>query len=67
MTIKAASLAFIVAVFVALVPAGATAAGGGISPSCSPGCSSGWYQVPVVPYWNDQVVAGAVELEPVAE
>jgi hypothetical protein len=47
MTIKAASLAFIVAVFVALVPAGATAAGGGISPSCSPGCSSGWYQVPV--------------------
>jgi hypothetical protein len=28
---------------------------------------SSWYQVPVVPYWNDQVVAGAVELEPVAE
>jgi hypothetical protein len=26
-----------------------------------------WYQVPVVPYWNDQVVAGAVELEPVGE
>jgi hypothetical protein len=28
---------------------------------------SSWYQVPVVPYWNDQVVAGAVELEPVGE
>jgi hypothetical protein len=28
---------------------------------------SSWYQVPIVPYWNDQVVAGAVELEPVAE
>lgn len=28
---------------------------------------SSWYQVPVVPYWNDQVAAGAIELEPVGE
>jgi hypothetical protein len=28
---------------------------------------SGWYQVPVLYYWNDQVAAGAVEREPVAE
>ena len=28
---------------------------------------SGWYQVPVLYYWNDQVAAGAVEPEPVAE
>jgi len=26
-----------------------------------------WYQVPILHYWNDQVVAGAVELEPVSE
>jgi hypothetical protein len=28
---------------------------------------SSWYQVPVLYYWNDQVAAGAVEPEPVAE
>jgi hypothetical protein len=28
---------------------------------------SSWYQVPVLYYWNDQVAAGAVEREPVAE
>ncbi len=27
---------------------------------------SGWYQVPILHYWNDQVAAGAVEAEPVA-
>jgi hypothetical protein len=28
---------------------------------------SGWYQVPILYYWNDQVAAGALEPEPVAE
>ena len=28
---------------------------------------SGWFQVPVLYYWNDQVAAGAIEPEPVAE
>ena len=31
------------------------------------GAHSSWYQVPILHYWNDQVVAGAVELEPVSE
>ena len=26
-----------------------------------------WYQVPILHYWNDQVVAGALDLEPVSE
>ena len=26
-----------------------------------------WYQVPILHYWNDQVAAGAIEVEPVAE
>jgi hypothetical protein len=44
MTVRVGSLAVVLAVFLALVPAGAIAAGGGISPSCSPGNCSGWYQ-----------------------
>ena len=47
MTVRAGSLAVFLAVFLAFVPAGAMAAGGGISPSCSPGSCSGWYQVAV--------------------
>src|SRR6266851_3585864 len=47
MTARVGSLAFLLAVFIAFVPTGAIAAGGGISPSCNPGNCSGWYQVPV--------------------
>ena len=47
MTVRASSLAVFLAVFLALVPAGAIAAGGGISPSCSPGNCSGWYRAAV--------------------
>src|SRR5437899_3347759 len=47
MTARVGSLAFLLAVFLAFVPAGAIAAGGGISPSCNPGNCSGWYKVPV--------------------
>jgi hypothetical protein len=28
---------------------------------------SSWYQVPVLYYWNDQVAAGAIEAEAIAE
>src|SRR6266576_6694850 len=47
MRARVGCLAVVLAVFLALVPTGAIAAGGGISPSCSPGNCSGWYKVPV--------------------
>src|SRR5512133_2827380 len=47
MTVRVSSLAVSLAVFLALVPPGAMAAGGGISPSCTPGNCSGWYKTAV--------------------
>lgn len=48
MTVRVGAFAVVLAVFFALVPAAATAAGGGISPSCSPGpACAGWYQTSV--------------------
>lgn len=45
---RTALAAVVLATFVAIVPPGATGAGGGISYTCnSATCSSGWYQVPV--------------------
>ena len=65
MTVRVCSLAVLLVVFLALVPAGAIAAGGGISPSCSPGNCSGWYQTAVtvqfviVPLPENSVTPGA--------
>lgn len=65
MTARAGGLAALLAVFLALVPAGAVAAGGGISPSCSPGNCSGWYttsvtvQFVITPLPGNSVTPGA--------
>jgi hypothetical protein len=44
MTIRVGAVAAFLALFLAFVPPGAVAAGGGITPSCSPGGCSGWHQ-----------------------
>jgi hypothetical protein len=51
---KTALAAFVVGLIVVIVPAGATAAGGDISVSCSPGPAncSGWFKVPVTVHFS---------------